>query len=44
MKSDEALTKFDAWMRERRLMRATRESYLGHASRYARFPVPAATS
>ncbi|MEI7912853.1 MAG: integron integrase [Verrucomicrobiota bacterium] len=40
MKPTEALEKFDAWMRERRLMRRTRECYLGHASRYARFQAP----
>jgi len=37
MKPTEALEKFDAWMKERRLMRRTRECYLGHASRFARF-------
>jgi hypothetical protein len=37
MKPAEALAKFEAWMLERRLMPKTRESYLGHASRFARF-------
>lgn len=37
MKPAEALAKFEAWMMERRLMPKTRESYLGHASRFAKF-------
>jgi len=37
MKPTEALTKFETWMRERRLMRRTRECYIGHASRFFRF-------
>jgi integron integrase len=37
MKPSEALAKFEAWMLDRRLARKTRECYLGHASRFARF-------
>jgi len=37
MKPTEALEQFEKWMKEKRLMRRTRECYLGHASRFARF-------
>lgn len=40
MKPQAALLEFKKWMLERRLMRRTRECYLGHASRFARFKVP----
>ena len=37
MKPETALEQFEKWMLERRLMRRTRECYLGHAKRFARF-------
>jgi integron integrase len=37
MSPKEAIDCFDTWMRERRLMRRTRECYMGHASRFAKF-------
>jgi integron integrase len=37
MKPTKALEKFDKWMIDRHLMRRTRECYLGHASRFAKF-------
>jgi len=40
MKPTEALEQFEKWMKEKRLMRRTRECYLGHASQFARFKTP----
>lgn len=37
MKPTQALEQFDKWMIDRHLMRRTRECYLGHASRFAKF-------
>lgn len=37
MQPTEAISKFKAWMIERRLMRRTQECYLGHAVRFAKF-------
>lgn len=44
MKPAEAIEQFKEWMLERRLMRRTRECYLGHAARYAKFQAPNATT
>lgn len=41
MKPTAAIETFKTWMSERRLARKTRECYLGHVSRYAKFKAPA---
>jgi integron integrase len=45
MTAKEAIARFEQWMSERRLMRRTRECYLGHAKRFSSFPkTPGATA
>lgn len=44
MKTDEALNKFDVWMKRKRLRPRTRKNYCGHVRRFGRFKVANGTS
>jgi integron integrase len=44
MNPQQAFSKFDAWMKERRLLPRTRECYMGHAARYAKFKSPGSST
>lgn len=44
MNTNEALKKFDEWMKHQRLRPRTRKSYCGHVSRFGKFKVAKGTS